>query len=341
MLPDVIIRADATPRMGTGHVMRCLALALAAREAGLDARMACRVHVPWVRERLAQEAVPCALLDGAPPAAEDPRDLLRQLRAAGLPAPDAQGCWVVTDGYHFTEACQHAVRQAGYRLLVIDDYAHLPEYDCDILLNQNIGAERLAYGGTVGRKLLGPGYALLRPEFRRSRGTESAAAAQGLRVLLTLGGGDFSPRLRELAPALRGPEAAQTTLRVLSGAMREADIREALAGTPAAVRVLPRVDDMAALLRDTDLCVTAGGSTCWELACMGVPFLTVQLAENQRLICQWLEENDYAPRFSAAAFTELLQDDGCRRRLSARLRVLVDGQGACRVVDAMRAVQAA
>lgn len=337
----LIIRADATPRMGTGHVMRSLALALAAREAGLDARMVCRISIPWVRERLAQEAVPCALLDGEPPAAEDPRDLLRQLRAAGLPAPGARACWVVTDGYHFTTACQQAVRRAGYRLLVIDDYAHLAEYDCDMLLNQNIGSERLVYGGTVGRKLLGPGYALLRPEFCRSPETETAAAAQGLRILLTLGGGDFSPRLRELAPALRRPELTQMTLRVLSGTMREADILAALAGTSAAVRILPRVDDMAALLRDTDLCITAGGSTCWELACMGVPFLTVQLAENQRLICQWLAEHGYAPHFSAAAFAALLRDGERRRRLSARLRELVDGQGACRVVDAMRAVQAA
>jgi len=63
----LLIRADATPRMGTGHVMRCLALAQAAQDLGMDVRFLARVEVPWVQERLRAERMPLAELDDAVP----------------------------------------------------------------------------------------------------------------------------------------------------------------------------------------------------------------------------------------------------------------------------------
>ena len=119
MKPLLLIRADAAPRMGTGHVMRCLALAQAARREGLDVHLICRLGVDWLRERLAREDIPLHCLPDMPPVAEDPDSLLQQLQTANLPAPGttAAPIWIVLDGYHFDTACQLAVMRAGYRLL--------------------------------------------------------------------------------------------------------------------------------------------------------------------------------------------------------------------------------
>ncbi|MBQ9452371.1 MAG: UDP-2,4-diacetamido-2,4,6-trideoxy-beta-L-altropyranose hydrolase [Desulfovibrio sp.] len=331
------IRADASPYIGTGHVMRCLALAMAAREAGMNAHIICRAEVPWVRERLIRETVSCTLLSDNLPAEENPVTLLQQVRMTGNVTPCVHDSWVVLDGYHFTTACHVALRQAGYRLLVIDDYAHLPEYNCNILCNQNVGADGLAYAGSIEHALFGPDYALLRPEFRRASALPASdiTNAQGTHVLLSLGGGDFSPWLKHIAPALCVREMAHARLSVLAGHMQEHEIRQAMKNIPSVVYVLPRVDDMASLLQGVDVCITAGGSTCWELACMGVPFLTVEIAENQHHICQWLASQGYAPRFSTKAFVALLTDTKRRDHLSARLRGLVDGQGCTRVLDAI------
>lgn len=335
--PRLIIRADAAPRLGTGHVMRCLALALTARRAGVEACLVCRVGVQWVLERLKREAVPHILLNGEPPSVENPDDLMKQLRMIGTPTAGS-AAWVVMDGYHFTRDCQAAVRQAGYRLLFIDDYAHLPAYDCDILLNQNAGADQLIYCGRMQHKLLGPSYALLRPEFQSGLRRENPGPTdeRGRCVLLTLGGGDFSEWLAMLAPAFCVPELSGATLQILRGNMPLSSITRALAETHAIVRVLPPVDDMVSLLRATDVCVTAGGSTCWELAYSGVPFLTVQVAENQRHMCHWLDEHGYAPRFASETLAGLLRDPARLWQLSRRLRLLVDGKGAIRVLEAMQ-----
>ncbi len=325
------ILADATPQMGTGHVMRCLALAQAAQDQGLDVRLAGRVEVPWVRERLAQEKIGFAHRARAVPKQENPQELLAFLQTLPQESPGKDN-WLVFDGYHFGPDCQKAVREIGYKLLVIDDYAHLPEYSCDILLNQNIGAEELAYTGDIGQKLLGPKYALLRREFREARkeAEDRILPEQPQNILLTLGGGDFSEHLAKLALDFNLPELAGRTLRVIAGAMPEEKIRGCLKNCPAKLEILRRVDDMPALLLETDLCVTAGGSTCWELCCLGVSFLTVEMAENQEGVVVGLSSQQVASTFSCDTFCLLLGKAGylLRTSQSLRARSLVSGMGA-------------
>ena len=323
----LLIRADASPQMGTGHVMRMLALALAARKAGLDVALTGHVAVAWVVDRLAHEQLAFYPLDGVPPAAESPQPLLAAIECH---APD----WVVLDGYHFGLDCQQAVQAAGLRLLMVDDYQHQPEYAADLLLNQNIGCESWSYGPKVARTLLGPRYALLRPEFTVSAASERQA---GRNLLLTLGGGDFSTRLRELQPVLSDPALRDWTLRVIAGAMPPAVIAEILAACPAELVILPRVDDVPGLMRMTDLAITAGGSTCWELCALGVPFLTVDVAENQRGVIAGLAQAGVAQLLTAESLRVCLADDTVRNVLRQNGRRLVDGHGAERVVIAMGA----
>lgn len=292
--------------MGTGHVMRCLALAQAARREGFDVRMICRLGVSWLRDRLAREDIPLLELPDVPPTTEKPADLLDQLQGNDYPLPGRTDApiWVVLDGYHFDAACQKAVMRAGYRLLVIDDYAHLPDYHCDVLLNQNIGAEQLIYYGSIGRKLLGMDYVLLRQEFwdAREKAQLRVRPTQPQNILVTLGGGNFIEHLEKIATVMTLPELAGRTVRVIQGDMDAARIHAAFARCPAKIQVLPCVDDMPSLLLDTDLCITAGGSTCWELCCLGVPFLVVEVAQNQHNIAIYLQKEGVAPVFSRWQF---------------------------------------
>lgn len=326
---DLVLCADATASIGTGHVMRCLALARAIHEADIPVRMIGRIQVPWVRQRLADEGISFTLIDSSVPERENPDDLLRQLGGASI------GTAVVLDGYHFGLDCQTAVRAAGYRLLVIDDYAHLLEYSCDVLLNQNIGAEDLVYKGDIGRKLLGPQYALLRPEFVAARQKAEVRQFSGKvrNILLTLGGGDCSEHLARIAPNFSVPELQGRTLRVIAGGMPPERIRDILRNCPSRLEILERVEDMPALLLDTDLCVTAGGSTCWELCCLGVPFVVTPLAENQQKLTRWLLDCGIAAPLCALRSFFSEDSSGLFFRYSAKGRALVDGTGAARVIS--------
>ena len=312
--------------------MRCLALALAAQGCGMRAKLIAQLGVPWVRERLTLEDVALTEVPGDASAREQPEALLAQLANEGEPHTTRD--WVVLDGYHFGFDCQQAVRAAGYKLLVIDDYAHLPEYACDILLNQNIGAVELAYRGDIGQKLLGPKYALLRPEFiaARKKAEKRQLPEKIQNILLTLGGGDFSSHLARIASDFSAPELAGCTLRVIAGAMPPERIRELLQDCPANLEILVRVDDMPALLLDTDLCVTAGVSTCWELCCLGVPFLTVEVAANQRAIIRHLVDKGFAGIFTGNSFASALEEPLVQKDAN-KLRTFVDGKGCQKVLD--------
>src|SRR5262249_6429779 len=99
--------------------------------------------------------------------------------------------WLVLDGYHFDAAYQQTIRAAGYRLLVIDDMAHLPQYHAAGLLNQKMHATTLHYHcNPEAALLLGPRYALLRPEFRPWYGWQRSTPEVARKVLVTMGGSD-------------------------------------------------------------------------------------------------------------------------------------------------------
>lgn len=302
-MSTLLIRADAAPRMGTGHVMRCLALAQAARREGLDVHMICRLGVDWLRERLAREDIPLHCLPDMPPVAEEPDSLLLQLQMDNLAIPETASApiWVVLDGYHFDTACQLAVMRAGYRLLVIDDYAHLPEYHCDILLNQNIGSELLDYNGEISHKLFGLDYVILRQEFFDIPKDIQTKARHVLpqRILITLGGGDFIEYLEKIAIDMITPELAGRSVRVIQGAMDRERIHKAFSRSPVNLEILSHIDNMPAILMDTDLCITAGGSTCWELCYLHVPFRMISIAENQQATLNFLSQKYQTPFYTS------------------------------------------
>ena len=102
---------------------------------------------------------------------------------------------------------------------------------------------------------------------------------------------------------------------------------------------------MAQLMAWADVAVSAGGSTCWELAFMGLPAVAIVCADNQQAVAESLHQagaleslGDHmmlSNRDIAAALKCLLRSERMRRSMSERGRAIVDGLGAYRVVERM------
>ena len=156
---NLVFRVDADAGIGMGHLMRCLALAQGAQARGAHITFLSHCETIALRSRVEAAGFVFIPIEHSHPAPGDlPRtlDMLKELAAN----------WVVLDNYYFDSAYQAAIRQAGYRLLAIDDVGHLAEYHADILLNQNIGAEKIRYRCDPDTRFLaGTRYVLLRPEF--------------------------------------------------------------------------------------------------------------------------------------------------------------------------------
>jgi UDP-2,4-diacetamido-2,4,6-trideoxy-beta-L-altropyranose hydrolase len=332
-MTPLAIRADANATIGAGHVMRCLALAEAWRRAGGETLLFAAALPPFVRTAAERYGLVVRSFDSTAAA-------WTALVAWTRSVTDA---WVVFDNYDLDHDAQRAIRAAGARLLVIDDFAADRRFHCDVLLNQNVGAESVGYRVDAGtRCCFGPRFALVRSEFTslaRPRSLQAVAS----RLLVTFGGADVHNQAARIAAILAGstPPLEAT---VVSGQTHAAANE---ASTDRGVRIWRHAptDNMATLMAEADMAICAAGSTCWELACLGVPALTLIVADNQARVAEGLHglgvvRNlgwfDAVSDADIAAAIELLRRDAARVEMSRRGRELVDGRGADRVVNAMR-----
>ena len=188
--PHLFIRADANVQIGTGHIMRCLALAQAWQDRGGKVTFISRCESKKIQERISDEGFDLLSLEKPYP---HPSDLVQTLRALSTiqQQPTIKN-WLVADGYHFDSMYQKKIKEAGHKLLWIDDYGHTDHYYADIVLNQNVSAEECFYKKreTSTRLLLGTHYVLLRREFIQWQGWEREDPSIARKVLITMGGSD-------------------------------------------------------------------------------------------------------------------------------------------------------
>ncbi|HVS39009.1 MAG TPA: UDP-2,4-diacetamido-2,4,6-trideoxy-beta-L-altropyranose hydrolase, partial [Gemmataceae bacterium] len=277
--PVLCIRADADPRMGTGHLMRCLALAQAWQDAGGETTFLTACRLDSLNSRLEQEGIqvlPLAAEPGSDADACETYETAHRL-AAG---------WVVLDGYHFSAAFQAQVRRNGVRVLAVDDYGHTDHYAADLVLNQNLHAREELYHNReqYTRLLLGTRFALLRREFRKWRGWKREAPDVARKVLVTLGGSDPDNVTLHAIEALQALDWPGLEAVIVVGANNPhmEELESAVAGGESRIRLCANIADMADRMAWADVAIAAGGTTTWERALMALPSLVMILADNQR-----------------------------------------------------------
>jgi UDP-2,4-diacetamido-2,4,6-trideoxy-beta-L-altropyranose hydrolase len=339
---EIVIRADASVAMGTGHVMRCLALAQAWQDAGGRAVFAMAETTPTIRARLAAEScevVPVATKAGMTDDSHETLALAREHHAD----------WIVVDGYQFSADFQGALKAARFKILFLDDYGHAAPYSADLVLNQNVCAAEALYqaGEPRTRFLLGPRYCLLRREFAAWRDWKREISPVCRHLLVMLGGSDpenLTARVIE-ALALANLEAVETTV-VVGGSNPHFPMIEGLALRSKQPITLRRdVANIPELMAAADMAVSAAGSTCWELCLLGLPALLLDVAANQSAVAEELDRKGCAVHVGdqrvptekiADALERLLNSYQLRQSLSQASRQLVDGNGARRVVSILR-----
>ncbi len=332
-MTDILIRTDADAAMGTGHVMRCLGLAHAVRDRGLEVIFATAALPDSLAGRIRDAGFSVLDISGLPGSPEDFRATVTRITALNSKA-------VVLDGYQFSAEYRADLSALGLPVIAFDDYAICPLH-ADAVVNPSPAAADLPYDEIAAdaELLIGPGYAVLQPGIIAAR--ESLPRDRN-RLLLTFGGSDPLALTVPVAAALVRalPEAAVDV--VIGGAVLggEAVAKEiaALADTITVHRDLP---SLAPVMRTAGLAVTAAGSTTWELACLSVPAVLVVVADNQIPNADGAAEDGWAimvdGREPAAAgrIAKLAADlwhNGKRRRAMAdKAAALVDGEGAARV----------
>ena len=335
----LVIRADAGAVIGTGHVLRGLALAAAWQARGGDVLLLSHALPAVLAQRVREAGVEVQDPGARHPAAGD-------LAATVRCARERRASALVLDGYFLDPGFQRGAGAAGCPVLVMDDHNHHRHYEADLLLNQNHGAERFDYRVNPGcQLLLGAPYTLLRPEFLAARPrVRTAAAVEPFHLLVTLGGSNVGSLVPRLLDGLSDPDL-DVTIAAGQSSANLATLNSWAEQSPLRPRVVAAATDMPRLMNRADLALSGAGTTAWELAYMGVPSLLVELADNQEPIAMALDDCGAAVslgpvvgcnRWHIASMIGALR--GSPERLlfmSEAGRGLIDGRGALRVADAL------
>jgi len=327
--------------------MRCIALAQAWQNEGGIVVFLSHCESDKLRERIVKEGFDFVPIDHPHPHPSDLKETLASVSSFLRPPSSfsSSAPWLILDGYHFTPEYQKAIKDAGIRLLVIDDMNHLPYYHADIILNQNIHATDLKYNCDPDTKLLlGPKYVLLRREFLKYKDFKRQIPDKARKILVTMGGADPDNVTLKVIQALNLLGDPDLEVKVVIGPSNPHidSLREAVLHSPFSVLLLHAIDNMADLMAWADVAITAGGSTCWELAYMGVPMIALILAENQHPVVTMLDKlsiaiglGEHNALSSNAIFNSLpnlLLNFKKRLYMIERANEIVDGEGCDRVI---------
>ena len=339
--PLAVFRADADPRIGGGHVTRCLTIAGA----------------------LARRDWECVFATSASTASTVP--LLagsghRMVTVGDTPATDAaiiaDACngaanLLVIDHPSYAAPEERALRPAAKRRMAID--GQFRTHDTEVLLDPNPDHDPARL-----RELTPPDCVILSgaafipinakiAACRPASLTRRADNGHRLNTLLvSLGASDQGPLLAKILEAIAMLDR-DCSVTVLAATAVKA-VAAAAARLKLDAEILGWQNDVAPLLHAADLVIGAGGTSAWERCCLGVPSLVVTVADNQLAGARFLAAHGAAvdcgsadsvtPSGIAEALRKL--DPQALARLSQKASDLVDGHGADRIADAVTRVVA-
>jgi UDP-2,4-diacetamido-2,4,6-trideoxy-beta-L-altropyranose hydrolase len=355
---NIAFRTDASMHIGTGHVMRCLTLANAMRERGAQSTFICRPHEGHLLDFIKQRGHTAKALAPADDAFTGPADPIHAKWLGTDWASDAAQTqqalgdqlvdWLVVDHYALDRRWEQSMRAHTRRIMAIDDLADRP-HECDLLLDQNLGRQAKDYGGLLSRHtqtLIGPAYALLRPEFAqwREHSLQRRAQPQLKNLLITMGGVDQANATGQVLDALTRCELpADLRITVVMGPTAPwlVQVQAQAAAMPRPTQVLVGVSNMAQLMAESDLCIGAAGGSAWERCALGLPALVLILAANQHGGAMALQSHGAA---LVAADTQQLKSQmselftkntqsAALKKMSQAAAKLAAGNGASQVVE--------
>lgn len=350
---SIAFRVDATSQIGTGHFMRCLTLADALKQHGVQTCFVSRGLPSHLCDMLRSKNILLVSLDSN--VTSSTIDNLAHSQWLGISqAQDAQETlqalsdqswdWLVVDHYALDARWESVLRGAIKKILVIDDIADR-NHDCDILLDQNFYTDmQTRYIGKVPphcQLLLGPHYALLRDEFRKLREQVKPRTGAVKRILVFFGGVDadnYTGRIVDVLSEMRIPDLHTD---VVIGAQHPCRIEIETQCAELGYICHIQTNRMAELMAIADLAIGAGGSAVWERCCLGVPSLSICAASNQHEQIVDAAQNGLLYALLSGDLTNgikihltaLIENESLRQLISNIAMKFVDGRGTIRVAN--------
>jgi len=323
-MPKVVIFTEGSSTIGFGHITRCLSLAQALTLKGIEVLF---------------------VLGGD----EWALKLVEEVGFKGIPVgdlnkvkdfPEGEGAFV--DSYLAGEEFYKKLSQRYKVKVYLDDYFRL-DYPDGYILNY-IPALEVPPKYKNKPLLWGEKYHLLRKPFWDVPKKETRQKVE--EILITFGGDDLrNMSLKVAKTVLENIEGIRLNIVVGGGFKNKHLLEELPKQNPERVRLFYNLtaEGMRDLMLRSDLAVSAGGQTLFELARVGLPVVPIGVAENQLNNLEgfkklgflkdylWWEDKNLEEKLLTEIEKLLPQKE--RVKISNLGREIIDGKGALRVAE--------
>ena len=308
---NIVFRTDASVKIGTGHVMRCLTLAKSLRERNCKIDFICREHEGNLIEKITSEGFKVSVLENSKLFEIEndqlildhsdwlgtswQQDAIQSIEAIDIDTHTFD--WLVVDHYALDKRWEDKLRPYAKKIMVIDDLADR-EHSCDLLLDQNWkgnGTTSLSlYNELVplsSKKLIGPKYALLGESFTQLRKSSNNRSGNIARLLIFLGGSDEENLTGKILNVICEDKFSFLTVDVVLGKnFRHLTELKQIINCRLNCNVHRNLPTLSYLMKKADIMIGAGGICTWERMCLGLPSIVISVASNQVLMNQRLSE---------------------------------------------------
>ncbi|MEM2915264.1 MAG: UDP-2,4-diacetamido-2,4,6-trideoxy-beta-L-altropyranose hydrolase, partial [Candidatus Bathyarchaeia archaeon] len=338
---SIVFRVDGDNKLGMGHLTRCLALAQTIREKVSANQI---FITKGSREAVARIYLGKQPFRRIPPCLSEAKELVWITKVLDKLRPDM----IVTDLPYTTEFYLRKLKEHTKLMASIDDLALIP-HCADFVISGYLSARLKRYRTTNPNTkfLIGPEYLMLRKIFEKMNKTKRRIRKNADTVLVTLGGADPGNLTVKVIRALSRIEKKLKIVTVLGPAYNHRlelqRLLIKLAGPKPKLDIRWNVRDMASLMMKSDVAITAGGETIYELAATGTPAINVSQVEHQNINARELEQagtvinmglgRDVSEDRIADEVLYLLKNRDLRQKMSLAGKKLVDGRGASRVAN--------
>jgi len=318
-MTHLAIRADGSPEIGYGHLVRTGALTQRFLENGH--------RVTYLTRTPSGVSDVCPNEVGIYRLGED------EIEDALAWLDENEPETLLTDSYNVDTEYQRKMRESVTTLATVTDDTRFT-LCCDVNINGNVYTPELNYDWIDEKPemLLGTDYLLMREEFQRLADETPPWRDPPEKALVTFGGSDINDMTPDAVRAFDGFDLEVDVI-IGPGFENEDEIEDAAAATDAEFNLVRDPDDLPRRMFEADFAVSATGSSIYELLATGTPVIGIPQAENQRLITDGLGNTILESSVAEINnhISELVENPDERRRLREEGRQLVDAQGAKRV----------
>jgi len=348
------IRADGGPSIGLGHIMRCLSLAKELRKNGYQVYFLSKIREGI--EKIQKENFEVIKIGSNEEIKnrngfcygdlnsleEESAEIIDVIRKIGLDL-------LIIDSYNVSEQYFLSLKPHLKKLIYLDDLNKFV-YPVDILINGNLTACYLSYRKYSPEEilLLGPKYNLIREEFRGL--PKRTVKPEVKEIMLTTGGSDpYNMSVKILDMLLQEEATKDLIVNVVVGSSftnQEELINKLKRHSNIILHFNP--EKMSTLMLRSDIAISAGGSTLYELCACGTPTLAFISADNQEFIVNKMDELGYIRSIGwhhsldrhklIKYLLELKNDFQLRNSYKNKQQQLVDARGSTRIVQVINKV---